>query len=126
VPLRAKLYGADAPPSPAPQVLALTGDDPSGAYAHICTLLSTLTSANSAASADKTILGGAVERLRPVLSTSLVASLGFVPLALASGTGAEVQKPLATVVIGGVITATVLTLFVLPAMAKMIYTRRAA
>jgi cobalt-zinc-cadmium resistance protein CzcA len=62
------------------------------------------------------ILEGAITRLRPVLMTALVASLGFVPMALASGTGAEVQTPLATVVIGGLITATVLTLFVLPAL----------
>lgn len=59
---------------------------------------------------------GAVTRLRPVLMTALVASLGFVPMAFASGTGAEVQRPLATVVIGGLVTATVLTLFVLPAL----------
>jgi len=72
-------------------------------------------------SLDRAILGGAVERLRPVLTTALVASLGFVPMALATGTGAEVQKPLATVVIGGLITATVLTLLVLPAIAKLIY-----
>lgn len=73
---------------------------------------------------DEAITGGAIERLRPVLSTALVASLGFVPMALATGTGAEVQKPLATVVIGGLITATALTLFVLPAISKLIYTRR--
>lgn len=57
---------------------------------------------------------GAVTRLRPVLMTALVASLGFVPMALATGTGAEVQIPLATVVIGGLISSTFLTLFVLP------------
>ncbi|CAM8626041.1 CusA/CzcA family heavy metal efflux RND transporter [Sphingobium sp.] len=57
---------------------------------------------------------GAVQRLRPVVMTALVASLGFVPMALSSGAGAEVQKPLATVVIGGLISATLLTLFVLP------------
>jgi cobalt-zinc-cadmium resistance protein CzcA len=57
---------------------------------------------------------GAMARLRPVAMTALVASLGFVPMALASGAGAEVQKPLATVVIGGLISATLLTLFVLP------------
>jgi len=62
---------------------------------------------------------GALTRLRPVLMTALVASLGFVPMALATGTGAEVQKPLATVVIGGLMTATVLTLLVLPALYKM-------
>jgi heavy metal efflux system protein len=53
-----------------------------------------------------------VTRLRPVAMTALVALLGFVPMALATGTGVEVQKPLSTVVIGGLITATVLTLFV--------------
>ena len=73
---------------------------------------------------DAAIVGGAVERLRPVLSTALVASLGFVPMALATGTGAEVQKPLATVVIGGLLTATALTLFVLPAISRLIYARR--
>jgi cobalt-zinc-cadmium resistance protein CzcA len=57
---------------------------------------------------------GAMSRLRPVVMTALVASLGFVPMALATGAGAEVQKPLATVVIGGLISATLLTLFVLP------------
>lgn len=60
------------------------------------------------------IIQGALTRLRPVLMTALVASLGFVPMALATGTGAEVQKPLATVVIGGLVTATLLTLVVLP------------
>lgn len=59
---------------------------------------------------------GALTRLRPVVITALVASLGFVPMAIATGTGAEVQKPLATVVIGGLLTATALTLFVLPAL----------
>lgn len=57
---------------------------------------------------------GAVERLRPVLMTALVASLGFVPMALATGTGAEVQRPLATVVIGGIVSSTILTLLILP------------
>jgi heavy metal efflux system protein len=57
---------------------------------------------------------GALTRLRPILMTALVASLGFVPMALAHGAGAEVQKPLATVVIGGIITATFLTLLLLP------------
>ena len=62
------------------------------------------------------ILEGALTRLRPVAMTALVASLGFVPMALATGTGAEVQRPLATVVIGGLISATLLTLVVLPAL----------
>ena len=62
------------------------------------------------------IYQGALTRLRPVMMTALVASLGFVPMALATGTGAEVQKPLATVVIGGLISATLLTLMILPAL----------
>jgi cobalt-zinc-cadmium resistance protein CzcA len=62
------------------------------------------------------IVEGALTRLRPVVMTALVASLGFVPMAIATGTGAEVQKPIATVVIGGLISATLLTLFVLPAL----------
>lgn len=57
---------------------------------------------------------GSIQRLRPVLMTALVASLGFIPMALSTGTGAEVQRPLATVVIGGLISATMLTLYVLP------------
>jgi cobalt-zinc-cadmium resistance protein CzcA len=59
---------------------------------------------------------GALTRLRPVLMTALVASLGFVPMALATGAGAEVQRPLATVVIGGIVSSTILTLLVLPAL----------
>ncbi|RYY06772.1 MAG: hypothetical protein EON55_22635, partial [Alphaproteobacteria bacterium] len=62
------------------------------------------------------VFQGAMSRLRPVAMTALVASLGFVPMALATGPGAEVQKPLATVVIGGLISATLLTLLVLPAL----------
>ena len=62
----------------------------------------------------KRVYDGTKERLRPVLMTATVASLGFLPMALSTGAGAEVQKPLATVVIGGLITATFLTLFVLP------------
>ena len=65
---------------------------------------------------EEAIIRGAVVRLRPVLLTATVAALGFVPMALAQGTGAEVQKPLATVVIGGLISATLLTLVVLPAL----------
>ena len=67
-------------------------------------------------SRDEAIFQGAMTRLRPVLMTALVASLGFVPMALATGTGAEVQKPLATVVIGGLVSSTLLTLVVLPAL----------
>jgi heavy metal efflux system protein len=67
-------------------------------------------------SKQKAIIVGALTRLRPVVMTALVASLGFVPMAIATGTGAEVQKPLATVVIGGLMSATLLTLFVLPAL----------
>ena len=69
----------------------------------------------SGTAVDQAITQGALTRLRPVLMTALVTSLGFVPMALATGTGAEVQKPLATVVIGGLVTSTVLTLVVLPA-----------
>jgi len=65
---------------------------------------------------DQAIRKGALTRLRPVLMTALVASLGFVPMALSTGTGAEVQRPLATVVIGGIISSTALTLLVLPAL----------
>ena len=72
----------------------------------------------------KAILQGALKRLRPVVMTALVASLGFVPMALATGTGAEVQKPLATVVIGGLISATLLTLLVLPALCVRFGSRR--
>jgi cobalt-zinc-cadmium resistance protein CzcA len=60
------------------------------------------------------VMKGTEVRLRPVMMTSLVASLGFLPMALSHGSGAEVQRPLATVVIGGLITATLLTLIVLP------------
>jgi cobalt-zinc-cadmium resistance protein CzcA len=60
------------------------------------------------------VLKGTKLRLRPVLMTAFVASLGFFPMALSNGAGAEVQRPLATVVIGGLLVATFLTLFVLP------------
>jgi len=68
---------------------------------------------------DAAIEQGCLTRLRPVLMTALVASLGFVPMALAGGTGAEVQKPLATVVIGGLVSSTLLTLVVLPALYRI-------
>ncbi len=67
-------------------------------------------------SVDEAVSEGALARLRPVLMTALVASLGFVPMAIATGTGAEVQRPLATVVIGGILSSTLLTLLVLPAL----------
>ncbi|PKQ07886.1 MAG: CusA/CzcA family heavy metal efflux RND transporter, partial [Alphaproteobacteria bacterium HGW-Alphaproteobacteria-11] len=70
-------------------------------------------------SLERAIEEGALTRLRPVLMTALVASLGFVPMALNVGTGAEVQRPLATVVIGGIISSTLLTLLVLPALYRM-------
>jgi cobalt-zinc-cadmium resistance protein CzcA len=69
------------------------------------------------------VLEGASARLRPVLMTALVASLGFVPMALSTAPGAEVQRPLATVVIGGLITSTLLTLFVLPTLYELIEER---
>ncbi len=68
---------------------------------------------------EEAIIHGALTRLRPVLTTALVASLGFVPMALATGTGAEVQRPLATVVVGGLVSSTVLTLIVLPGLYRI-------
>lgn len=69
------------------------------------------------------VITGAQARIRPVLMTAFVASLGFIPMAIATGSGAEVQKPIATVVIGGLITATILTLIVLPVIYRMIHRR---
>ncbi|HBK57061.1 MAG TPA: CusA/CzcA family heavy metal efflux RND transporter, partial [Xanthomonadales bacterium] len=66
---------------------------------------------------------GAITRLRPVLMTALVASLGFIPMAIATSAGAEVQRPLATVVIGGIVSSTVLTLLVLPALYRAVQGR---
>jgi len=74
-------------------------------------------------SLDDAIWEGALTRLRPVLMTALVASLGFVPMALATGTGAEVQRPLATVVIGGILSSTALTLLVLPVLYRLAHRR---
>ena len=73
---------------------------------------------------DDAIRQGSLIRLRPVLMTALVASLGFIPMALANGTGAEVQRPLATVVIGGIISSTILTLLVLPALYRTFHTSK--
>ena len=70
---------------------------------------------------DTAIIDGALTRFRPVLTTALVASLGFVPMALNTGIGSEVQRPLATVVIGGIISSTILTLFVLPALYRLLH-----
>ncbi|TXI79907.1 MAG: CusA/CzcA family heavy metal efflux RND transporter [Cupriavidus sp.] len=72
---------------------------------------------------DAAVREGALTRLRPVLMTALVASLGFVPMAIATGTGAEVQRPLATVVIGGILSSTALTLLVLPALYRWAHRR---
>ena len=69
------------------------------------------------------IVEGALTRLRPVLMTALVASLGFVPMALNTGIGSEVQRPLATVVIGGIVSSTLLTLLVLPALYRLVHAR---
>jgi len=73
---------------------------------------------------EEAIFEGALQRLRPVLTTALVASLGFVPMAVNVGAGAEVQRPLATVVIGGVLSSTLLTLLVLPAFYRLMADRR--
>ena len=75
-------------------------------------------------SLEQAITEGALGRLRPVLMTALVASLGFLPMALNVGAGAEVQRPLATVVIGGIVSSTFLTLLVLPALYRMAYRLR--
>ena len=72
---------------------------------------------------EQAIREGALGRLRPVLMTALVASLGFVPMAIATGTGAEVQRPLATVVIGGILSSTALTLLVLPLLYRLFHRR---
>ena len=72
-------------------------------------------------SLDDSIIDGAITRLRPVLMTALVASLGFVPMALNTGIGSEVQRPLATVVIGGIVSSTLLTLVVLPALYRLVH-----
>ena len=72
---------------------------------------------------DAAIRDGALTRLRPVLMTALVASLGFVPMAFNVGAGAEVQRPLATVVIGGILSSTILTLRVLPALYRLVHGR---
>ena len=74
---------------------------------------------------DQAVREGGMTRLRPVLTTALVASLGFIPMAVSSGAGAEVQRPLATVVIGGLVTSTLLTLLVLPTLCAWIEGARA-
>src|SRR4030095_5736302 len=68
---------------------------------------------------EEAIVEGAILRLRPILMGAVVAALGFLPMALNTGTGAEVQRPLATVVIGGIISATLLSLLVLPALYRL-------
>ena len=70
---------------------------------------------------NQAITEGALTRLRPVITTALVASLGFIPMALNTGIGSEVQRPLATVVIGGIISSTLLTLFVIPALYRLLH-----
>lgn len=72
---------------------------------------------------EEAIIDGALTRLRPVLMTALVAALGFIPMALNTGIGSEVQRPLATVVIGGIISSTLLTLVVLPALYRLIHSK---
>lgn len=72
---------------------------------------------------NEAIIDGALTRLRPVLMTALVAALGFIPMALNTGIGSEVQRPLATVVIGGIISSTILTLIVLPALYRLAHAR---
>jgi cobalt-zinc-cadmium resistance protein CzcA len=71
---------------------------------------------------DGSVLGAAMQRLRPVLATAITDAAGFVPMAISTGVGSEVQRPLATVVVGGVLTCTALTLFVLPLLYLMFHT----
>ncbi|MDZ7804939.1 CusA/CzcA family heavy metal efflux RND transporter [Thiohalophilus sp.] len=78
---------------------------------------------NEGTALDQAIFDGAMRRLRPVMMTALVASLGFVPMAFNVGIGAEVQRPLATVVIGGIVSSTLLTLVVLPVLYRLAYAR---
>ena len=73
---------------------------------------------------DEAIVTGALARLRPVLITALVASLGFVPMALNAGVGSDVQRPLATVVIGDIVSSTLLTLLVLAALYRLTHRAR--
>jgi cobalt-zinc-cadmium resistance protein CzcA len=75
-------------------------------------------------SLEQAIYEGALTRLRPVLMTALVASFGFLPMAIGLGTGAEVQRPLATVVIGGILSSTLLTLLVLPLLYRLAYSKK--
>src|SRR2546426_4890080 len=72
---------------------------------------------------EKAVVSGAITRLRTVLMTALLASLGLLPMALSTGIGAETQKPLAVVVIGGLVSAMLLVLFVLPVIYVMLYRR---
>jgi len=78
------------------------------------------------AAVRQAVLEGAMTRLRPVLMTALVASLGFIPMAVSTGSGAEVQRPLATAVIGGLVSSTALMLPVLYEMIETRFTRRVA
>jgi Cu/Ag efflux pump CusA len=73
-------------------------------------------------SIDDAVKEGAKRRLRPVLMTAFIAALGLLPLLFASGVGSEIQKPLATVVLGGLVTSTALTLLILPPAFRMLYT----
>jgi cobalt-zinc-cadmium resistance protein CzcA len=74
-------------------------------------------------SIDDAVKEGAKRRLRPVLMTAFIAALGLLPLLFASGVGSEIQKPLATVVLGGLVTSTALTLLILPPAFRMLYNR---
>ncbi len=81
---------------------------------------------NEGKAINEAVREGALTRLRPILMTALVASFGFIPMAIATGVGAEVQRPLATVVIGGVLSSTLLTLLVLPLLYSMVHRQKAA
>jgi cobalt-zinc-cadmium resistance protein CzcA len=70
---------------------------------------------------EEAIIEGALTRVRPIMMTALVAALGFVPMAINTGIGSEVQRPLATVVVGGIVSSTLLTLLVLPALYRVVH-----
>ena len=95
---------------------AIKGEDNRTYYEHIEAAIEhkPQVTMDDGADVDTAIYEGAMERFRPVIMTGLVPAIGFIPMAIASGTGAEVQKPLAWVVIGGLVSATLLTLLVLP------------
>jgi heavy metal efflux system protein len=102
--------------------IALSGVSVLNGLVLVSFIKSQIQSSNSSIVND--VIEGAISRLRPVMMTALVASLGFVPMAISQGIGSEVQRPLATVVIGGIVSSTLLTLFVLPVLITMVIRKK--